>query len=106
MREARTHADAVVMSSGGRKRKLSSPSPEGPSPAKRNAQLGKWVFALFHSHLSMSEVVFSGRPYNVANVATRIPVNGLTGLFARDKRFPVFIRTQIQIMANVSYCIK
>jgi len=55
----------------------------------------------------MSEVVFSGRPSIVANVATRIAVNGLIRLFARDKRFHVCIRTQIQmVVANVLYCIE
>ncbi len=55
----------------------------------------------------MSEVVFAGRPSIVANAATRIPVNGLIRLFARGKRFPVFIRTQIQkVVANASCCIE
>ncbi len=63
-------------------------------------------FDLLHS-LPLSEVVFAGRPSIVANAVTRIAVNGLIRLFARDKRYPVFIRTRIQmVVANVSCCIE
>ena len=55
----------------------------------------------------MSEVGFAGRPSIVLNAATPIVVKGLIRLFARDKRFRVCIRTQVQmVMANASYCIE
>ena len=51
----------------------------------------------------MSEVVFAGCRSIAVNAATRISVNGLIRLFARETRFPVFIRTQIQmVVANAS----
>jgi hypothetical protein len=63
-------------------------------------------FALFYSQ-PMSEVVFAGRRSIAVNAATRISVNGLIRLFARETRFLVFIRTQIQmVVANASYCIE
>ena len=55
----------------------------------------------------MSEVGFAGLPSIVLNAATRIAVNGLIRLFAREMRFPVFIRTQVQmVMANALCCIE
>jgi hypothetical protein len=55
----------------------------------------------------MSEVVFAGRRSIAVNAATRISVNGLIRLFAREMRSLVFIRTQIQmVVANASYCIE
>ena len=63
-------------------------------------------FRFIHSQ-PMSEVVFAGRPSNVANVATRTVVSGLIRLFAHETRFLVFIRTQIRmVVANTSYCIE
>jgi hypothetical protein len=52
----------------------------------------------------MSEFVLAGI---VANAATRIAVNGLIRPFARGKKFPVFIRTQIlMVVGHPSYCIE